>query len=65
MKKAAVAEIDIKESQRSYLRNRIILEDIVNNQINNQKFTNMLKIDKRAKWEKVKDILKELLLYKK
>ena len=59
------AKIDIKESQRSYLRNRIILEDIVNNQINNQKFTNMLKNDKRAKWEKVKDILKELLLYKK
>lgn len=54
------AKIDIKESQRPYLRNPIILEDIVND----PKFTNMLKIDKRAKWEKVKDILKELLLGK-
>ena len=54
------AKIDIKESQRSYLRKPIILDDIVNN----REFTNMLKSEKRAKWEKVKDILKELLLGK-
>ncbi len=56
----AKAKIDIEEAQRSYLCAPVILKGIVNNLV----FTNMLESDKRAKWKKVKYILKELLIDK-